>query len=942
MRRLIGLAAFATLVASSAASAGDPPPAKRWTGTVDVVVADEDGRPVAAARVEAFAVPRAEAWDDAREATWNGFLASTPRAPGIAATTDANGAARLDGLPFGWSAVVVTKPGFAPRRRTVPAPGTDAPVRFDLVAGHPLEGRVLTDDGRPIAGALVVAAYDGDSPTFLGEYGVAETPSPFDPSTRTDAEGRWRFDALPQGEVAIAAAPSGTWTTRLDRVRLPGVTRYDFVLESHAPLAGTVRDKATGEPIADAVVDVRTVFTHTARTRVVSDARGRWSVPLFPSRRVEVTAKDYEPAGAKEGDGALDLLLERTKAREQAPPPVAAAWIRGIVVGAGRGVEIRRQGERYAASARDGTFVLPCPSAAGPVRVWAIKEKGDFVTGVATPATTPDEAAPVVLRWPSEKEKTFHVTGVVRPPDGLKLVRPRVTTFALGEDLRRERWTSTSPDGRFDVEFRESQREFFHVAATAAGCGVTVVEKAESGVELRLSVGAQLRGRVLVEDAPLGRASVRLSPADEESSRFGEDQFDPVVAVSADDGSFAAEALPAGRFDVLVEACGLVGAHLNVELSAGGTAVADAELVRPRELRGIVTWPDGSPVGDVPVWAALSNRVRGAWNFGDEARATTDGNGRFVFRGLRPGRFDVSVRQKHKSDGETDGEPLLPTTVAGVATGGPPTTIVVRVGETLRGRIVDQRGAAVAGADVHVGPKDDPDALRSRARRATTAADGSFELRALDDVAYVLTARATGLRTVVQEVRADAKDLRVVLRDGLSIEGVLVDAAGAPIAGRVVLVHRRHHPLPTTEVRAKTDAAGRFVLAGLDEGRTLIEVEGDDRSIPAAPRYAEAGARDVRIAVLALQVLVGDVWEGDNAFTFTRRLPGARIRVEIEGRADPILTVADEDGVFQIGGLPPARCTVHAELPGHEEVSAPTDWPGYMSEKVVLRRTSSK
>lgn len=923
---------------------------------MDVVVADESGRPVAGARVEAFAQPRVAVWNEQRVIEgWDDFLDSIRAPTRVAtATTDAKGAAHVEGLAFGANALVVSKPGLARRRHAVTAPGTDGPVCFELFAGHALEGRVLTEDGRPVAGATVVAVYDGANAEPVEN--ILETASPFDPWTRTDAAGRWRFDALPEGEVGLAAFPPGTWNSRIDRIWLPGVTRYDFVLDRHEPLAGTVRDKATGAPVPGAVVELEggvdggAGLWHGVRTRVVADERGRWSLSLSPPGLNEARIDGQEIRDPPVADGRCDLVVERVPP-EPAAAQTARAWIRGVVVdGDGRpmSVEIRRAHGDGAVTRADGTFELAEEETTKPVRVWAVDDDKSWVTGEATPATTADAAVPLVLRWPRGPRETFHVTGVVRPPDGAKLVRPRVRVGPF-EDLRRERWTTAAPDGRFDVEAPTAARDSLRLFATADGCGVATVAKPEPGVEVKLPRGATLRGHVLGEGAPLGRATVRLMTDD--WGMHGEQQPSTAVAVTADDGTFAAAALPS-EGGVLVESPGYVSACAVVERTDGGAASVDFDLAKRRELRGVVRWPDGRPVDGAYVSCELVGRTS-EWKPGAYECVKSDAAGAFTARGLSPGRFDLLVTRE-----SSDGPEFLATEVAGVESGGPTTTVVVRVGATLRGHVVDARGAPVAGADVRVEPRGERKESWLE-RTATSTADGTFELRALDDGVYALAIRARGLTTVRDVlVRADAKDLRLVLPDGVLVEGVLVDPAGAPLADRVVVARRLGTNLPELDVETRTDATGRFTLAGLDPGTTYVRVADlreAKRWLATWPRYVVAPAGDARIVVLAERSLVGSVWEGD-VDSLRHRLPGVRVRVDVEGRTEPIVTVTDGDGVFAVGGLPDARCTIHAELDGYEEVVSPTTWPGGIcddmtgpkswpddtSRDVVLRRKSAK
>lgn len=235
-----------------------------------------------------------------------------------------------------------------PVQRT-PAPGEIVDLGdVRLKAGAVLTGRVLGDDDRPVAGALVRAAILPPLPfaavpierlrpdgaivvTAGGRSGVLELPEwvgaalPLLPiaATTSGADGAFTLHGVDPGSAVVAVTAAGRASLLRQGVEVPaGVTTQlgDLRLPEGATAEVVVRT-ATGEPVAGAEVVVAPLSTgipaHIGERAGRTDADGRVVVPGLPRGRALAAARRSpkapwavgEPANA---DGELVVVLPGT------------------------------------------------------------------------------------------------------------------------------------------------------------------------------------------------------------------------------------------------------------------------------------------------------------------------------------------------------------------------------------------------------------------------------------------------------------------------------------------------------------------------------------------------------------------------------------------------------------------------------------------------------
>jgi len=284
----------------------------------------------------------------------------------------------------------------------------------------------------------------------------------------------------------------------------------------------------------------------------------------------------------------------------------------------------------------------------------------------------------------------------------------------------------------------------------------------------------------------------------------------------------------------------------------------------------------------------------------------------------------------------------------------------------VEGRVVDARGAALAGAVVRVtnqafdsrsaGPKRFRLAAFLPERHSTrTDADGRFQLGGLwEGHVSLLVDHAAHRPQQVERAALQAgrttslPDIR--LEDGLLLSGVVVDSRGAPVSDARVAAsgwRLRHYglgcmvgdfregddTLPTELLAAyeegarvvRTDATGAFTIDGLAASDVQLFVEAEGLA-PTVLRDLVPPLADVRVVMPELAELLIRVVDQVGG----EPLPGARLRAHrcqqihaphgsIACESDVLLepeTLEDDPGSFRVRGAGPVRTHIVAAVPG--------------------------
>jgi protocatechuate 3,4-dioxygenase beta subunit len=440
------------------------------------------------------------------------------------------------------------------------------------------------------------------------------------------------------------------------------------------------------------------------------------------------------------------------------------------------------------------------------------------------------------------------------------------------------------------------------------------------------------RGGLRLEGQVIDAASKPVAGA-----RVAIDSVPPREVVTEADGAFAFDGLLPR--DYVVEATAESGHAGPVWLRL----VPDAEpvtlqLAPAGTVEVTVTAADGSgPVAGATV------ELRGTLTY----QAQTGADGVAILRGVGLGWAPLVAHAPG----------FAPAGLVVGTTGDPGTPLRVSLalgrGAALAGRVVDDHGAAVAGARVHASSVTDPLPVTDPRRDGvTTGADGSFVLPAVAAGTWRLS--ATHDLGVVDSppITVDGAHRRdgvvLVLAPAGIVRGTVRDARGRPVGAADVTVVVAGHVDWRTRRRAYAAADGTFAVRGLPR-RAVEVVAWHPTGASAISRVDLAAVREAEVA-LVLDVagaIAGTVVDGAGA-----AIGDAQVIAEPAASGDPStraewsvrgvpLAITDQAGAFRFVGLPAGEYRLRATRPGAaaaaiEQAAAVAARPGDSGVRLVV------
>jgi hypothetical protein len=633
---------------------------------------------------------------------------------------------RFDAGPVAPGSYVVeaAAPGHARARVLAAAPSRD--VTLHLSAAGVIEGFVFDGAGAPAAGAEVTAAGGND---------LARATA--------GSSGGFSLEVAP-GTYALGARRAGAAGAHAPVSVAAGATVRGIVLRlgASAAVTGAVTVRE-GAPVAGASVGLSPHGAGGEFERATTGPDGRFAFEgLAPGRYdLDVTAEGYTSA-VRTGLAVLPgerfevaLALDGTGAVEGKVTGPDGAPAAGVRVRAGR--RLGAPAGNVDAEARtgpDGRYRVTGLER-GPSEVVASQEGGPPAASAAVDVAPGEVAHADLVLAPSGA-----LEGEVRGEDGAP---PRAATVVLqparpGVGSLAAVRLPVGADGRYGGEVPAG--DWRAVAApAAAGAGRTASRS--QAVPVRIAAGATARLDLVLRLAPEPAADAPVATVVEPGGApcpgalvVATSQERMIAAAYADeDGRAVLERLPGDRTGLAVRARQGGRSGGPVPLAPAVTVV----LQPGAALAGRVVGRGGAPVAGFSL--ELTPTLDEALGFGAPVRLEFAGD-RFEVPDAPLGPVRVVARTPDGRRGEAVAEV--------VEGGGAELTVPLDPGAELRGRAVDARGAALAGALVALtGPDARPVVVPN-----ATGGDGRFRLGALAPGRRTLRLSAPGLEPAERAV----------------------------------------------------------------------------------------------------------------------------------------------------------------------------------------------
>ena len=647
------------------------------------------------------------------------------------------------------------------------------------------------------------------------------------------------------------------------------------------------------------------------------------------------------PAAA--GEPAVVEVRVVSYDRPGAGSPVPGARV-GAMRAAGEGPFDPEAVLRAAPSAagEDGSVRVAAP--AGEGRILLAAAASGFAPGLAW--VPPGEGGPVVLALRRGAATAFVVEGrgagegPPAPVGGALLRLTPAAGYEAEGTPRLLRVLGADAGGRgslpdlavgpfFDLEVRAPGWASRRIPFVLAG-----------GAEVRatLEPAGRLSGRVVAVPggAPVAGARVAAGGA---------------AAATEADGTFLLEDLPPGTFPVEVAREGMLAVDRPlVRIEAGRTAsVADLRLARLGSVAVLLRRADGTPVAGAALRLLPAEGAPAPPGPPAAALSGPDGRARLAPVAAAAGHRVLVEPEPPLAPRVTGAFALLPGEAFDLG------LLVLDGGGFLGGTVLGPDGFPAAGAEVTLfdGGEDplraaaDPAAGGPLRRTVPCAPDGTFLLDRVPAGSRSLLARAPGrlpatLTRIPVAAGAGRRDLALVLRAGLSLEGVLLDADGAPVVDALLTVLRP--PLNAEGGRARTGQGGVFRMEGLDPGAVRLRVllPGEPFPDPLRPLFdvvVPSAGNEIRLpASLPVEGIVEDPsGEEPRGVVVVLRLEGGEPGGTLLETAREVERLpVPAGGAFATRPLPEGRYRLRVESPDGRVAVADAEVAAGAAPRVVL------
>ena len=427
---------------------------------------------------------------------------------------------------------------------------------------------------------------------------------------------------------------------------------------------------------------------------------------------------------------------------------------------------------------------------------------------------------------------------VVKQGTGEPVAGARVNCGAVDQtQWLSDRSATSNAEGKFRIE-RLAPGRYKPSAVTPEGRGkaATSVLLGVGGrseeIVIELHAAARVSGVVVLADGKSPCPGGWMQLADAKAHAYASGSIEPK-------GAFDLWGVVPGSYDVDIGCEGQPQLHTDQRLEIGVQGRAGLRFVLPggQHVSGVVARSEGGGVANAFVTLRTSGgdpRAQQRWAVGE-----TRADGSFDIAGVAPASYTLQV---DSADAPPLQEPLTIAVVAGQDLRG--LRVVLEATGTLEGKVVDQDGRPVKGAQIHA----NSDRHEQGGRQSFSRDDGGFTLPGLHEGEYHVVAsrndialRAPGghdddVHGTRVKIRPGSKVLLrlVVERETGTIRGQVLHG-GQPVSDAFIDAQRESDSAAASEGDARrtlregwerqpalTDGEGHFEIADLGAGKYTV------------------------------------------------------------------------------------------------------------------------
>ncbi len=431
----------------------------------------------------------------------------------------------------------------------------------------------------------------------------------------------------------------------------------------------------------------------------------------------------------------------------------------------------------------------------------------------------------------------------------------------------------------------------------------------DAAIEIVLVAGG-VRLSGTITDATGGVVAGARIDAARQLAVFGA-QPDAAVAstLSTPDGRYELT-VPQGLVVVVASSADYAAQSRIAEVGPAG-AVVDFALVPGGVIEGVVRHVrTRAPVAGISVRAAPERGGRPGLERAGPSRAVADAQGRFRFSGLRPGVYELSAFEGALSS-------TAPTMIGiGVAEQVTDVEILVNDALSIKGTVLDTENKPVSGVSITMFARDSGN---GDGDVATSAADGTFEIRGVNAGTYTLMGSSKDhLDGGMVEVLVEDKDVTGVVvhvSRGIVLEGRVEPPQVCDVSYEADDDEGSHSLLGVAPVTTTED--GKFTLQPLGARKAILHARCMTGAFGSLAVDVRAGIAPVVIAVKPGASIAGRVLDGDRKPVVGVTVMGQReektVRTTIVNGmvTGGVQALTDGHGAYRLEGLSEGSYTMN-------------------------------